>query len=72
MRPEEDFVDIRAYDHDAYEEVKDYYLLVKDLLEGNIVPADLVDIAIRHRDPVLKNTVMLTALQNSNSDQFIL
>lgn len=72
IRPEEDFVDIRAYDHDAYEEVKDYYPLVNALLEGNIVPADLVDIAIQHRDPVLKNTVMLTAVQNSNSDQIIL
>lgn len=72
IRPEEDFVDIRAYDYDAYEEVKDYYSLVYALLDGDIEPADLVDIAIQHRDPVLKDTVMLTALQNSNSEQIIL
>lgn len=72
MRPEEDFVDIRAYDYDAYEEVKDYYPLVYALLDGDIEPADLVDIAIQHRDPVLKDTVMLSALQNSNSEQIII
>lgn len=71
MRPEEDFVDIRAYDYDAYEEVKDYYPLVYALLEGDIEPANLVDIAMQHRDPVLKDAVMLSALQNSNLDQII-
>lgn len=72
FRPEEDFIDVRAYDIDAYEEVKDYYPLIYALIDGDIEPADLVDIAIQHNDPVLKNTVMLTALQKSNSDQVVL
>lgn len=56
----------------AYEEVKDYYPLMNALINGDIEPAGLVDFALRHNDPVLKNTVMLTALQRSNSNQVVL
>ena len=72
IRVGEDLVDIRAYDYDAFEEVKDYYPLVYDLMDGEIDIVDLVDIGLQNRDGVLKNTVMLTALKTSNSDQIIL
>ncbi len=72
IRVGEDLVDIRAYDYDAFEEVKDYYPLVYDLMDGEIDIVDLVDIGLKNRDGVLKNTVMLSALMNSNSNQIIL
>ena len=72
IRVGEDLVDIRAYDYDAFEEVKDYYPLVYDLMDGEIDIVDLVDIGLQNRDGVLKNTVMLSALMNSNSSQIIL
>ena len=72
IRVGEDLVDIRAYDYDAFEEVKDYYPLVYDLIDGEIDIVDLVDIGLQQRDGVLKDTVMLSALKSSNSTQIIL
>ena len=63
-------VDIRAYDYDAFEEVKDYYPIIVDLLNGKIEITDLIDIAIGNG--VLQNAVMLTALGNSNASSIIL
>lgn len=39
----EDLVDIRAIDYDAFEEVKDYYPIVYDLINGDIELVDLID-----------------------------
>lgn len=36
FNPSDDLVDIRAYDFDSFEEVKDYYPLVHDLLSGDL------------------------------------
>ena len=66
----DDLVDIRAYDYDAFEEVKDYYPIIVDLLNGKIEITDLIDIAIGNG--VLQNAVMLTALGNSNASSIIL
>lgn len=46
-------------------------MLVYDLMDGEIDIVDLVDIGLQNRDGVLKNTVMLSALRNSNSSQII-
>ena len=67
-----DFVDIRAYDHDAFEEVKDYYPLVLGLIRDEIDIADLINYSYKKGDGILKNTLMLSALEYSNSDQLIL
>ena len=66
----EDIVDIRAYDYDAFEEVKDYYPIIVDLIKGDIEIADLVDIA--RGNGVLQNMVMTAALSSSNADCIIL
>ena len=66
----EDIVDIRAYDYDAFEEVKDYYPIIVDLIKGDIEIADLVDIA--RENGVLQNMVMTAALSSSNADCIIL
>lgn len=66
----EDLVDIRAYDYEAFEEVKDYYPIIIDLLNGDIEITDLIDIA--RGNGVLQNTVMLTALDRSNANSIIL
>lgn len=66
----DDIVDIRAYDYDAFEEVKDYYPIIVDLINGDIEIADLVDIA--RGNGVLQNMVMTAALSSSNADCIIL
>ena len=66
----EDFVDIRAYDYDAFEEVKDYYPIVHALLRGDIELVDLVDIA--YGNGTLENTVLMTALTSSNAETIVL
>lgn len=63
-------MDIRAYDYEAFEEVKDYYPIIIDLLNGDIEITDLIDIA--RGNGVLQNTVMLTALDRSNANSIIL
>lgn len=68
----ENFIDIRAHDYEACEEIMDYYPLIYDLIDGNIEVADLVDIAVRHRDPTLKNAVMMSALDSPNIDSIVL
>lgn len=66
----EDLVDIRAYDCDAFEEVKDYYPIVYDLINGDIDVVDLIDIA--RGNGTLENTMLLTALGSSNAETIIL
>lgn len=66
----EDLVDIRAYDYDAFEEVKDYYPIVYDLINGDIDVVDLIDIA--RGNGTLENTMLLTALGSSNAETIIL
>lgn len=66
----DDIVDIRAFDYDAFEEVKDYYPIIVDLINGDIEITDLIDIA--RGNGVLQNTVMTTALSFSNADSIIL
>lgn len=70
IRVGEDLVDIRAYDYDAFEEVKDYYPIVYDLINGDIDVVDLIDIA--RGNGTLENTMLLTALSNSNAETIIL
>lgn len=67
--PGEDIVDIRAYDYDSFEEVKDYYPIICDLIDGRIQIDELVNIAYGHSS--LKNAVLSTALQNSNASSII-
>ena len=70
IRVGEDLVDIRAYDYDAFEEVKDYYPIVYDLINGDIDIVDLIDIARGYG--TLENTMLLTALSSSNAETIIL
>lgn len=70
IRVGEDLVDIRVYDYDAFEEVKDYYPIVYDLINGDIGVVDLIDIA--RGNGTLENTMLLTALSNSNAETIIL
>lgn len=70
IRVGEDLVDIRAYDYDAFEEVKDYYPMVYDLINEDIDVVDLIDIA--RGNGTLENTMLLTALSNSNAETIIL
>ncbi|QAT63034.1 3-deoxy-7-phosphoheptulonate synthase [Acidilutibacter cellobiosedens] len=70
IRVGEDLVDIRAYDYDAFEEVKDYYPIVYGLINGDIDLVDLVDIA--KGNGTLENTVLLTALSASNVETIVL
>lgn len=70
IRVGEDLVDIRTYDYDAFEEVKDYYPIVYDLINGDIDVVDLIDIA--RGNGTLENTMLLTALSNSNAETIIL
>lgn len=70
IRVGEDLVDIRAYDYDAFEEVKDYYPIVYDLINGDIDVVDLIDIA--RGNGTLENTMLLTALSSSNAETIIL
>lgn len=70
IRVGEDLVDIRAYDYDAFEEVKDYYPIIYDLINGDIDLVDLIDIA--RGNGTLENTVLLTALSASNAGAIIL
>lgn len=70
IRVGEDLVDIRAYDYDAFEEVKDYYPIVYDLINGDIDVVDLIDIA--RGNGTLENTMLLTALGSSNAETIIL
>lgn len=70
IRVGEDLVDIRAYDYDAFEEVKDYYPIVYDMINGDINLVDLIDIA--RGNGILENTVLLTALSTSNVGAIVL
>ena len=70
IRVGDDLVDIRAYDYDAFEEVKDYYLIIYDLINGDIDIVDLIDIA--RGNGTLENTMLLTALGSSNAETIIL
>lgn len=70
IRVGEDLVDIRAYDYDAFEEVKDYYPIVCDLINGDLELVDLVDVA--RGNGALENTVLLTALSTSNAGTIVL
>lgn len=70
LRIGEDLIDIRAYDYCAFEEVKDYYPIVYDLINGDIELVELIDIA--KGNGVLENTVLLAALSSSNSETIIL
>lgn len=70
IRVGEDLVDIRAYDYDAFEEVKDYYPIVYGLITGDIDLVDLIDIA--RGNGTLENTVLLTALSTSNAQTIVL
>lgn len=70
IRVGEDLVDIRAFDYAAFEEVKDYYPIITSLINGEIKIEDLIDIAFG-KGP-LENTVLLTALSNSNIEAIIL
>ncbi|WP_233120193.1 hypothetical protein [Tissierella creatinophila] len=70
IRVGEDLVDIRAYDYDAFEEVRDYYPIVYGLINEDIDLVDLVDIA--QGNGILENTVLLTALSASNVETIIL
>ena len=63
-------MDIRAYDYDAFEEVKDYYPIVYGLINGDIDLVDLVDIA--KGNGTLENTVLLTALSASTVETIVL
>lgn len=65
----DDIVDIRTYDHDAFEEVKDYYPIVVALLKGDIEIADLIEIA--RGNGTLQNIVLSTAISVSNADSII-
>ncbi len=66
----DDIVDIRTYDHDAFEEVKDYYPIVVALLKGDIEIADLIESA--RGNGTLQNIVLSTAISVSNADSIIL
>ena len=68
--PGKDIVDIRAYDYDSFEEVKDYFPIICDLLDEEIQIDDLVDIAFRNSS--LENAVFSTALQDSNANSIII
>lgn len=70
IRIGEDLVDIRAYDCDAFEEVKDYYPIINKLIKGDINLEDLIDIA--QGNGTLENTVLLTGLSCSNAEAIIL
>lgn len=70
VRVGEDLVDIRAYDYDAFEEVKDYYPIIYDLINGDIDVVDLIDIA--RGNGTLENMMLLTALGSSNAETIIL
>ena len=51
-------------------EVKDYYPIVYDLINGDIDVVDLIDIA--RGNGTLENTMLLTALGSSNAETIIL
>lgn len=68
--PGKDIVDIRAYDYDSFEEVKDYFPIICDLLDEKIQIDELVDIAFRNSS--LENAVFSTALQDSNANSIII
>ena len=70
IRIGEDLIDARAYDIDAFEEVKDYYPIIYDLLNDQIDLVDLVDIA--RGNPTLENTMMMTAINSASTDTIIL
>lgn len=70
IRPGEDLIDIRAYDYEAYAEVKDYYPIIQDLISGDLELDDLVDEA--WGKPTLENTVLLTALSTNTTRPLVL
>lgn len=72
IRIGEDLIDIRAYDRDAFEEVRDYRPIIQDLMEGNIELHDLVDIASRYNMEPLKNTVMMSAVDSAETTKTII
>lgn len=65
LSPEDFVVDICAYDYIAYEEVMDYYPIVKQLIDGELELYELVKRA--YGDSTLQNIVIDTALQTSNA-----
>ncbi|MBP1535997.1 MAG: hypothetical protein IK999_18035 [Ruminococcus sp.] len=71
MRPSEDFIDIRSIDFEPYEELKDYYPMIYSVVSGNMELSELIEKAYRLGNPILQNTVMLTALRDSNATAII-
>lgn len=65
-----DLVDVRAYDYDAFEEVRDYYPIIYDLIIGKTKLEDLINIA--YGNGTLENAILLTTLGESNAETFIL
>ena len=70
IRIGEDFIDIRAYDIEAFEEVKDYYPIISDLMDGEIELDDLVDEAMGN--PTFENTMMMTAINSATPNTIVL
>lgn len=63
--PEDDLVDIRAYDYDSFEEVKDYSVLVYALLNGDLTVHDLVE--KYSTSGIIKSAIMHSALEKIDS-----
>lgn len=66
----EDFIDVRALDTGAFEEVKSYLPLTEALINGDIDLDELVREA--YGNTTLKNAVLAEALDNANTNKDIL
>ena len=67
-----DIIQARAIDYSTHQELMFYVDLVCALLSGKLKPGDLINIAKRDNNPLLKESILSTTLNNVLIDDIIL